>query len=554
MKHASPPVSSATGRGGEEDLTPSPSFTGRGEKKSRISGGGREGRTLPLRLWLILAVAAIIGAGFLAQMGLTAVMTVWDQQAEASRLASLRQVIGTDAAVWRTPAWQRSAGSSLDALGMEVALYAPQPGAAGQFIAGPPVYATAGARDFLAADGSGTTIQQKLNTMTDQGFSSAGGALTPAPVFARLVITAPPSPASSATPQTAVGVALLWLTQPPPGELPQALWPLVELGTFAFTLAIVVWLVGLPVLRPLADLNRAAQDMAGGDLNVCLASPSPVREIAEVASALEGTSTALREALARQAALEEDRRLFIAAVAHDLRTPLFMLRGYLQGLERGVAATPEKVAQYLGMCRTQADALERRIADLFAFTRLEYLEQEPERAPLELGKLLRETVEAARPLAAPKRITLALDGPEEPCPVLGDRHLLVRAVENLLDNAVRHTPEGGRIIVRWFQRDGMVVFAVADTGPGIAAQDLPHLFTPLYRGEGARGRQSGGAGLGLSIARRILRAHGGDLTAANAPSGGAVLTGTLVVSSRGGHEGHEKVKATSTTEVHGGIR
>jgi signal transduction histidine kinase len=87
--------------------------------------------------------------------------------------------------------------------------------------------------------------------------------------------------------------------------------------------------------------------------------------------------------------------------------------------------------------------------------------------------------------------------------------LLARVVENLLDNAVRHTPARGRIDVRWGCEGTTLHFAVADMGPGIAAQDLPHLFTPLYRGEASRNRQTGGAGLGLAIARRILRAHGG---------------------------------------------
>src|SRR5579884_2635464 len=109
----------------------------------------------------------------------------------------------------------------------------------------------------------------------------------------------------------------------------------------------------------------------------------------------------------------------------------------------------------------------------------------------------------------------------------GDRHLLTRAVENLLDNALRHTPAGGAIRVSLGAQGRQVVVRVADTGPGIAAQDLPHLFTPLYRGEASRNRQTGGAGLGLAIARRIARAHGGDLTAANRAGGGAVFTVSL---------------------------
>jgi signal transduction histidine kinase len=474
----------------------------------------RRERTLPLRLWLILAVAAITGAGFLAQFGLTLPVSLWEQQAEEARLADVRQILGTDAARWRDPAWRRHADASLAALGVEVALFPARPGAPAQ--AGQAIYLTAGARRFLDTGGQDAS-----------GAADQAPALTPAGppaqvTFRRLVIASPRRGAH----RPPEGVALLWDTPSTPGALLGLVWAAVELGTFALTLAVVVWLIGQPVLRPLAAMGRAAEDVAGGELDVRLAA-SPVREIAEVSAALEGMSGALREALVGRAALEEERRLFVGAVAHDLRTPLFMLRGYLKGLETGVATTPEKTAHYLGACRVQADALERLVADLFAYARLEYLGQEPERAPLELGDLLRESVEGARARAAARGIALGLEAPAEPCPLLGDGHLLARAVANLLDNALRHTPAGGEIRVRWAREGDTLRFAVADTGPGIAAHDLPHLFTPLYRGEASRNRRTGGAGLGLSIARRIVRAHGGDLTAANGATGGAVLAGTL---------------------------
>ncbi|HEY8286824.1 MAG TPA: histidine kinase dimerization/phospho-acceptor domain-containing protein [Chloroflexota bacterium] len=166
--------------------------------------------------------------------------------------------------------------------------------------------------------------------------------------------------------------------------------------TITLTLALVVWLIRGPVLRPLAAVSEAVEGIAGGDLTVHLPS-SPVREIAEVTAALEGMSGALRDALARQSALEDERRLFVGAIVHDLRTPLFTLRAYLRGLRTGIAATPEKVREYVDECITKADALERLVSDLFAFTRLEYLEQEPDRTPLELGALLRQMIEGARP-------------------------------------------------------------------------------------------------------------------------------------------------------------
>jgi signal transduction histidine kinase len=228
-----------------------------------------------------------------------------------------------------------------------------------------------------------------------------------------------------------------------------------------------------------------------------------------------------------QAALEDERRMFIGAIAHDLHTPLFVLRGYLQGLENGIATTPQKTASYIAECRNKVDALGRLIADLFAYTKIEYLDQSLQQEPLDPPMLLVRTVAGLQPLAAEKGIVLSAAGPEAPYPIVGDRHLLTRAVENLVDNALRHTPQGGEIRVNWENVSRQFVFRVADTGPGIAAADLPHLFMPLYRGEASRNRQTGGAGLGLAIARRALQIHGGDLTAANRAAGGAVFTATL---------------------------
>jgi signal transduction histidine kinase len=236
---------------------------------------------------------------------------------------------------------------------------------------------------------------------------------------------------------------------------------------------------------------------------------------------------ALRGALTRQAELEQERRFFISAIAHDLRTPLFALRGYLAGLERGLAATPEKAAHYVAVCQEKADALEHLIANLFDYSRLEYLEQTPQRAPLDFGQLAARAVEDARLLAQERGLTLTLEAGSGSGAVQADGALLARALGNLLDNALRYTPAGGAIRVAWHAEPGRITFSVADSGPGLDPRDLPHLFSPLYRGETSRSRETGGAGLGLTIAQRILRAHGGELTAANRPEGGAEFTGSF---------------------------
>jgi signal transduction histidine kinase len=483
----------------------------------------RRGRTLPLRLWLILVVIGIIGVSGVVEAIVAG--AIWHEeegqsgshmagQVGEAQLTSIQRTIGTDAASWRQLGWQRRADSAFGALGVEVALFAGSPSHL--------VFATPGARQFLdtrLSTTAGPPAASGAGPDADQPSPSPSLVL---PFFMRLRILGPARSTGAGPP---VGVAFLWITRVPSVTSWLILLPVVGVLMFTLTLAFVVWLIRGPVLRPLAAMSVAAESIAGGDLEIHLPA-SPVREIAEVTAALEGMSGALRDSLARQSALEEERRLFIGAIAHDLRTPIFTLRAYLQGLRTGIASTPEKIREYIGECAAKADALERLIADLFAFTRLEYLEQEPERVPLQLDGLLRPIVEGAQSRATAKGITLALDASALPCPLQGDSHMLTRVVENLLDNAIRHTPTGGRIRVEWGREGATLHFTVADSGPGIAAHDLPHLFTPLYRGETSRNRQTGGAGLGLAIARRILRAHGGDLTVANGPVG-AVFTATL---------------------------
>lgn len=273
-------------------------------------------------------------------------------------------------------------------------------------------------------------------------------------------------------------------------------------------------------------MSAAARQIAAGDLSFQVPD-SRVSEVAEVGAAFRAMGDALGSSIGRQARMEQERRMFISAIVHDLRTPLFSLRGYLEGLAEGVANTPEKREKYVQICREKADALDRLVSDLFAYAQIEYLEQTPSRVPLDLGALLQSLVDGFRPLARTRSILMSTDGEPGDCWIEGDEHLLTRAVENLLDNALRHTPVGGRIQTSWRREKDRLVFTVIDSGPGFDPRDLPNVFTPLYRADTSRNRQTGGAGLGLTIARRIMRAHGGDLVAANALDGGAVLAGYL---------------------------
>jgi signal transduction histidine kinase len=299
------------------------------------------------------------------------------------------------------------------------------------------------------------------------------------------------------------------------------------LATAAVTILGVNWLIGHSLLKPLDLMQRAAQQIAAGDLDFSLP-PSRVREVNQVAAAFTAMGAGLRAAITRQATLEQERRLLISAIAHDLRTPLFALRGYLEGIEQGVASTPEQIARYLAVCREQAAVLGQRINALFDYARLEYLGQPLQRVALDWQRVIESTVERLQLAAALKGVAVQVAAPSEPCMLAGDAQLLERMLENLLENALRHTPPDGTVELRWRAEPGRLCFSIADSGAGIAPEDLPQIFQPMYRGDWSRNNTTSGAGLGLTVARRIAQAHGGDLGAANRPAGGAELTGWLV--------------------------
>jgi signal transduction histidine kinase len=290
----------------------------------------------------------------------------------------------------------------------------------------------------------------------------------------------------------------------------------VAIGAGAVALALVLALaVGLLqrwVLRPLARLAGDADRIAGGELAIEPV-PTRAREVAQVGDALGGMAAALEGALSTSTAAERERRFLLTAIAHDLRTPLFTLRGSLEAIERGIGDE-----RSLARAQAKADHLDRLVGDLFAFSRAEYARGAQAREPLDLSAIARRAAETVDPGAL--RLDVVTNGPVR---LHGDPVALQRVLTNLLDNALRHARSRVELRVVGPRVE------VCDDGPGFAAEDLPHVFEPLYRGDKARG--AGGAGLGLAIARRLVDAQGGAVTAANRPEGGARVTVTLEAAS-----------------------
>ncbi|MBO0994614.1 sensor histidine kinase [Bacillus sp. SD088] len=280
------------------------------------------------------------------------------------------------------------------------------------------------------------------------------------------------------------------------------------------------------ILKPLEKMSLAVRQVAEGDLDVQLPM-SPIKEITEVNGGIQIMTDSLQESMQKQVELEEERRFIIAAVAHDLRTPLFALRGYLDGLEEGIADSPDKKAKYLEVCKEKSAQLARLVEDLFSFTKTEYLEMDLKKNTVNLSILLKKSMDSLNPLAKQNNISIIANYFGDDCMIMGDSYLLERAINNLLDNAVRHTPHSGKIFIQCYKDGNRVVFTVQDTGKGFASEELHHVFEPLYRGETSRNRSTGGVGLGLTISRRIVRRHGGDLVVDNHSEGGALIKGWI---------------------------
>ena len=215
---------------------------------------------------------------------------------------------------------------------------------------------------------------------------------------------------------------------------------------------------------------------------------------------------------------ERMRRDLIAAVSHDLRTPITSLRLLTDAIADDVVDGPTKRA-YLGQMSTHLDAMSALIDDLFELSRLEAGDIKWSVEQVQLDELVGETVDAMRAQADARSVQVRAELPAGLRPAHGDPEKLQRVLFNLIQNAIRHTPADGSVVVRARPAGDAVEIEVSDTGDGIAAEEREHVFEPFFRGGSQAARPSNGAGLGLAISRAIVEAHGGRIWLEDAPTG-----------------------------------
>ncbi|WP_165874139.1 sensor histidine kinase [Rubrobacter taiwanensis] len=243
-------------------------------------------------------------------------------------------------------------------------------------------------------------------------------------------------------------------------------------------------------------------------------------ELGELSRGFNAMAAALEEG-------ERQRREFIADVSHELGTPLSTLQGYMEGLMDGVIEPSEET---WGILYSETERMRRLVNDLRQLSRVEAGQLELNIGPAAPAALVRLATESMQPLFTEKGVQLESRLPPDLPPVSADPDRLVQVLTNLLNNALRHTPPGGRVTVEAERQPGRVLLSVRDTGAGIAREHLPHLFERFYRVEKSRSRAGGGSGVGLAISRALVEAMGGAIWAESAGKGeGATFRLTLPV-------------------------
>jgi heavy metal sensor kinase len=262
------------------------------------------------------------------------------------------------------------------------------------------------------------------------------------------------------------------------------------------------WLLMRRALNPVDEITRGAEQITSRNLSQRL-------PVAKTGDQLERLSAALNRMIER---LEESFLYvsrFTADASHELRTPLTILRGELEAASGQPGVAPD-LRETIGSALEETERLSRIVESLMAISRLDAGEARMECDALDLGELAASTTEQMRLLAEDKEIALRCES-EGLVSVEGDRARLKQVLVNLVDNAIKYTPAGGLVGVKVYASNGRAVLEVNDNGVGIPPEALPHIFERFYRVDKARSRQMGGAGLGLSIIKAIVTAHGGQV-------------------------------------------
>jgi signal transduction histidine kinase len=363
----------------------------------------------------------------------------------------------------------------------------------------------------------GRTVQSQLrNDPARGGPSGRGGPRFPTE-FAPIVVGG-----------SDVGVVGVPANPPPMFVALRELGPTLTwfgLGLLGLGATLTALLIFRPAHKRLRTLEQAARALGEGRTDV-RAAETGGDEVSSLARTFNRMAMDLDSRAAELAQSDRARRQLLADVSHELMTPLSAIRGYVETLGMAdLPLDPETRGRYLAIVEEETHKLEAIIGDLLDLARLEGGGDRLRSQPVSVRDLFARVADRHAPSIRDRGITLELDIAPDTPEILGDAGRLEQAVQNVAANAIRHTPAGGHVVLRAAPGKGGVHISVRDSGQGIPPEHLPRVFDRFYKVDAARANTAvpSGSGLGLSIVRAIVETHGGAVTAANAPEGGAIF-------------------------------
>ncbi|PSL44563.1 signal transduction histidine kinase [Salsuginibacillus halophilus] len=306
---------------------------------------------------------------------------------------------------------------------------------------------------------------------------------------------------------------------------------LLSAGAGLVTLVVLIvmwtWYISRTVLYPLKHMYHATEEMRGGNLDY----PIPYERNDEIGRFVQGFDVMrehLKTSYAKQKQYEDARNVLLASTSHDLRTPLSSIKGYVEGLQDGIAKDEEMRARYLQVIHDKAGHLETLIEDLFEYSKMELEELPVEKVQIGVETYFKEILERVQFEVNREGVAFSFALNTSDRVMLLDPKRIKQVMYNLVDNAVHYG--GDHISIQVETIDESLVIRVNDNGPGIAPEDLPHIFQSFYRGEKSRSHQyHAGSGLGLSIVNYIIQSHGGNIDVTSEQDEGATFIITLPV-------------------------
>jgi histidine kinase len=314
-------------------------------------------------------------------------------------------------------------------------------------------------------------------------------------------------------------------------ELSRSLFPLLfglVFITLIFVNGLLSYFVSRSIIKPLFSFQKATEQIGEGNLNFRIDNFRQ-DEIGQLSQAFEKMRIKLKESIEMQLQYEESRKELISNISHDLKTPITAIKGYIEGIQDGVADTPEKMQKYLATINRKATDMNHLIDDLFLFSKLDLKKLPFTFEKINLNRYLRNFVEEVSLELEEKNINLLFENKlNEQTNVIADRDKLRRVMANIIDNSLKHMKRSEKMIsIHYKSNVESVEIEIRDNGTGIESCALPYIFERFYRGDHSRNILTGGSGLGLAIALQIINEHGGKIWAQSELGKGTSIFFTL---------------------------